>query len=361
MTQPPVIVVEDDPFMRLVGVVLDPQTTADRHAAFAHFFAHDLPDFAGWAAEVRRKAGGLYPAEVRLASSREEFHAALPGARVAVVESFGFGREELALGRSLEVVQKFGTITRDIDAASCAEKNVRILTLRRRANIACAEHALALMLALAKKLNQLDGLISIGELTQGGFSPTAFDRKHTAGSGWARVSGLKMLYAATLGIIGLGEIGRELALRASSFGMKVLYYQRSRLPESEERPWHAEYAPLDALLGASDWICPLLPSGPATRDLIDRTRLAQVKRGACLVNVARADIVNRDALLEALASGHLGGFALDPLYEEPGRTDDPLLKFKNVILTPHTAAQPRFNALNDTEELIVGIAGALNR
>ncbi len=357
----PVIVVEDDPFTRIIGVVLDPRTSAERRAAFARFFEHDLPDFEGWAAELRRKAGALYPAEVRLTVSPDEFHAALPGAHAAVVESFRVGRLELALGRNLKVVQKYGTITRDIDADLCANNGVTLLTLRRRANIACAEHALALMLALAKKLNQLDGLISVEQLTAHGFSPAAFDRRHTAGSGWARVKGLKMLYGATLGIIGLGEIGRELALRANACGMKVLYHQRRRLPEAEERHWNAEYASLGALLSASDWVCPVLPGTPATRHLIDRAQLAQMKAGACLVNVARADIVERDALLDALRSEHLGGFALDPLYEEPGRPDDELLKFRNVILTPHTAAQPRFNALNDMEELIVGLAGVLDR
>ena len=77
------------------------------------------------------------------------------------------------------------------------------------------------------------------------------------------------------------------------------------------------------------------------------------------MNTARAEIVDRAALLEALRSGHLGGFALDLLYEEPGRPDDELLSFKNVILTPHTAAQPRFNALQDLEEMILGLARAM--
>ena len=81
-----------------------------------------------------------------------------------------------------------------------------------------------------------------------------------------------------------------------------------------------------------------------------------MKRGARLVNIARARLVNRDALLEALRSGQLGGFALDPLYDEPGRADDELLGFDNAIVTPHIAAQPRFNALTDFEDLVKGIA-----
>src|SRR5206468_4152928 len=136
-------------------------------------------------------------------------------------------------------------------------------------------------------------------------------------------------------------------------------YQRHRLPEAEERELHVEYAPLEELLGQSDWVSINLPITPATRNLFDRARFAQMKPGAILINTARAEIVERGALLEALESGRLGGFALDPLYEEPGRPDDELLAFDNVILTPHTAVQPRFNALNDLEEMILGMARAL--
>ena len=84
-----------------------------------------------------------------------------------------------------------------------------------------------------------------------------------------------------------------------------------------------------------------------------------MKPGACLINVARAEIVERNALIEALRSGHLGGFALDSLYEEPGHQDDELLAFDNVILTPHVAGSPRSNGLQDMEDLITGLARAL--
>ena len=84
-----------------------------------------------------------------------------------------------------------------------------------------------------------------------------------------------------------------------------------------------------------------------------------MKPGACIVNVARADLIDRAALIEALSSGRLGGFALDPLYEAPGRSDDELLRFRNVILVPHLGGSPRWNALNDCEELVVNLAQAL--
>ena len=95
------------------------------------------------------------------------------------------------------------------------------------------------------------------------------------------------------------------------------------------------YAPLDALLADSDWVSLQLPATDATRNIIGRKELATMKRGAFLINVSRAALVDRDALIEALKSGHLGGFALDPLYEEPGRADDELLGVRKR--DPHSA------------------------
>jgi phosphoglycerate dehydrogenase-like enzyme len=352
----PIVVIEDDRFLRLAAVVLDPTTSAERYAAFADFFAHDEPDFAGYCARVRKSAGSLFPAEVRLVATPAELTAALAGAKGLIVESLEVGRDELAAAPQLSVVQKYGAMPRNIDAQACAARGVKILTIARRANVACAEVALALMLMLAKKLNRLAGRISIEELAEEGYPYRPFDRRHTPNANWARIGGVGMLFGRTLGIIGLGEIGREIALRAAAFGMRILYYQRSPLPESEERHLQAAYVPLDELLAASDWVIPQIPGGPATRNFIDRERLARMKGGACIVNLSSADLVDRDALIDALRSGRLGGFALDPLYEEPGRRDDELKGFKNVILSPHIGGSPRANALDDIGDMVVALA-----
>ena len=359
MNARPVIVVEDDPFPRILQVILDPNATAERRDAFAHFMAHDVPDFAGWCAETRAQVPTLYPADVRLVSTQEELRANLPEANAVIVESLTIDDAELAMAPKLKAVQQYGTITHSIDLAACKVRNVPVLTLRRRANIACAEHTMAMMLTLARKLHRVTGLISVEQLEAAGYSPTTFDRRHTAFSGWPRIQNLKMLHEATLGIIGMGEIGRELAVRAAAFGMRVIYFQRNPMTADEETRFGAQYAPLDTLLAESDWVSIQLPETKATRNFIDREKLAKMKRGAFLINVSRARIIDRDALIEALKSGHLGGFALDPLYEEPGRSDDELLKFDNVMLTPHTAAMPRFNALNDFRDLLRGLAKAL--
>jgi phosphoglycerate dehydrogenase-like enzyme len=347
-----VLVVEDDRFLRVVGIVLDPNTSAERTAAYADFFAHDEPDFDGWCRRLRERVGGLFPREVRLVETQEEMRAALPGSPALVVESLSVGKEELAAGGALRVVQKYGLAPRNIDAAACAAKGIKVLTIRRRANIACAELALTLMLTLAKKLHRLAGRISVEQLAAVGYGYKPFDRRHTPNSNWPRISGLLTLNEATVGIIGLGEIGREIAIRAAAFGMRILYHQRTRLPEAEERELQATYAPIETLLAESDWVVPQLPSTPATVGFIGRAQFAQMKPGAFLVNISRADVVDRAALIAALKSGRLGGFALDPLYEAPGRSDDELLAFDNVVLSPHIAAQPRFNALNDLADMM---------
>lgn len=356
----PIVVVENDVFLRVLQLVLDPTASAERMAAFTEFFEHDLPDFPAWCADLRGELGGFHPADVRMVNSQEELREQLPGASAVVVESLEVRAEELAAaGESLKLVQKFGVILRNIDVLACEAHGVTIRTQRRRANIACAEHTLAMMLAMGRRLPETGNRISFEQLREAGFDPKLWDRRHTPTSGWARVPGLRLLYESTLGIVGMGEIGRELALRAAPFGMRSLYYQRTPLTPDEEKEHRVEYAPLDRLLAESDWVSVQLPGNASTKDMLGSEQLALMKPDAILINTSRPEIIERKAILAALDSGHLGGFALDTTYEIPGLGDDPMLSHSNVLITPWTAAQPRFNALSDLREVITGMARAL--
>jgi phosphoglycerate dehydrogenase-like enzyme len=352
---PNTLVVEDDRFLRIVQVALDPNASRERIAAFTDFFAHDEPDFAGWCAKLRAKAQGLYPAEVRLVETQDELRENLATAHALIVESLSVDESAIAAAPRLKAVQKYGVDLRRIDSKACAAKGVTVLTLRRRANIACAELALTLMLMLARRVNELQGRISAKALAELGGEYKPFDRRHTPNSNWGRVPGLSILYGTTVGIVGLGEIGREFAQRAASFGMRILYTQRHQAAAAIEQLYKATYRPMQDMLAESDWVALFVPSGPATRNLFGRAELEAMKPGARLINISRAEVVDRAALLEALQSGRLGGFGLDPLYETPGRGDDELLELANVIMTPHIAAQPRFNALNDLDDMITGV------
>ena len=359
VTSRPHLVVEQDVFTRVIDVVLNDQCTADRRAAFADFFAHDVPDFEGWRQGLRDRCTRVDPSRVTFVETVEELHRALPDADAVVVESLPIGASELALAPRLRAVQKFGFITRNIDLQACEARGVPVLTLRRRANVACAEQALMMMLALAKRLPEVNGKTSVALLKAAGFAPAPFDRRHTPSSNWARIPDIAMLQGATLGIIGFGEIGREVAVRAQAFGMKIVYTQRTQLDAETERTWHAEYRDMDTLLGMSDWLLAQLPATPSTENLLDAAAFKKMKRGVRLINVSRAQVMSRDAVLGALRDGTLGGMGLDTLWTEPGDDDDELLQYPQVVLTPHLAGSPRLNATGDFEELITGLDRAL--
>ena len=353
-------VVENDSFLRLIQIVLDPTAPPERVEAVAHFCKHDLPDFPGWCAKIRSRVPALYPSDVRLVDNQAALLGHLFGATVAVVEELTVGAAEIAAaGASLKCVQKYGYTTRNIDQRACDQAGVRILTVRRRANIATAEHGLALMLTLARQLMQNANLISLEQLRAAGYAPTTYDRAHTPNGNWARIPGMVTLYGKQLGIIGLGEIGRELALRAIALGMRIVYTQRTRLPVEVEQQYQATFVSLDELLATSDFVSLHLPRGPQTVNFIGRRELALIKPGAFLINVSQPQLVDREALRDALASGRLAGYGLDTFYEEPGDAGDPLLKFRNVIITPHLGGSPRQNWLDDIEELLGNLARAL--
>src|ERR1700691_1226023 len=121
----PVLVVENDVWARLVGVVLDPTTSQERWAAFADFMSPDLPDFQDWCDKARKTGKSLYPSDVRLVSSKLELHSHLGAAEAIVAESLNIGKEELALAPRLKAVHKYGMVLRNIDVAACEARGVK--------------------------------------------------------------------------------------------------------------------------------------------------------------------------------------------------------------------------------------------
>ena len=355
----PVIVAENDPIIRNIQVVLDPGTPADRQDAIADYFSVDLPDFAAWRDELRARAASIFPAEFRMADDVEAFRAALADADGVIVEGMAFGAAELDLAPGLRIVQKFGTDLRNIDLAACAASGVPVRPLRRRVNGAVAEHVFARMVALAKKICEIGGRIDSASLEVIGYAPRLYDSRHCGRSNWGRIGGLGTLEGAVLGAVGLGEIGRELARRASAFGMEVLYFQRRQLPPEIEEAHGARYCGFEELLERSDYVSVQLPSNSETRGMIDTAAFRRMKPGAVLINVSRAEIVDRAALIEALESGRLGGAGLDVFWEEPAAPNDPLTAFPNVVITPHTAVAARWNGARDVEEAVLNLAEAI--
>ena len=186
-----------------------------------------------------------------------------------------------------------------------------------------AEHVMAVLLALAKQLpfvleNQRDRRWSQNDF-MGDRLP------------W-------LLKGRTLGLIGIGTIGAEIASRAAAFGMNVIALRRR--PDGDPIPRVSEILPssqLDTLLERADVLVIAAPLTPDTMQMIGAPQLARMKRGSVLINVGRARIIDHVALGEALRSGHLGGASLDVYHHEPLPADDPLWTLPNVVLTPHTS------------------------
>lgn len=353
------IVVQDDKILRFLEVILDPDVSAERVEAFRDYLSFDVADPDAWFDEQRRLAASIYPSKITMVEDEAAMRTALPDADAVVSESFSIGKAELETGKNLKLIQKFGIDARNVDLAACAAAGVPVRTLRRRVNGTVAEHAILLMMAVGRKLTETDGALDFASLQALGYKPAKFHPDHVAGANWARVHGLKSLQGATLGALGLGEVGREVATRAKAMGMEILYFQRTRLPAEIEAESGARYVSYDELLEASDFISVHLPLNESTEGMVDSASFARMKPGAIIANISRAQIIDRDAMIAALDSGRLGGAGLDVHYAEPGDPDEPLKTYSNVILSPHVAVAQRAHNMADTAEMVANLAAAL--
>jgi D-3-phosphoglycerate dehydrogenase len=217
----------------------------------------------------------------------------------------------------LKVVGRAGVGLDNVDLETATARGVIVMNTPGANAIATCEHTFAMILALCRKIPQADASLRRGE--------------------WARSRFLgAQLYRKTLGIIGLGRIGQQVAQRAQAFGMDVLGYD-PYISADLAHELGVTLVSLDELLSRSDFITLHALLTPETRGLIGREALARVKPGARLINCARGELVDEAALVEALASGRLAGAALDVYSTEPP-TDNPLLTLDNVVLTPHLGA-----------------------
>lgn len=217
----------------------------------------------------------------------------------------------------LRVVGRHGVGFENIDLKAASERGV-IVTYTPHANAdAVADHTLALVLSLLRKIPEANASMKAGRWEGG------------------RFIGLE-LSSKTLGVIGLGEIGRRVAKRARGFDMKVIYYDLFRKVDLEKE-LGLTYTPLNLLLSEADVVSIHIPSTAETRGMIGGRELSLMKKGAFLINTARGSIVDEDALIRALKEGRIAGAALDVFDKEPPDPDSPLLKLDNVILTPHIA------------------------
>jgi glyoxylate reductase len=240
-----------------------------------------------------------------------------PGIEGLVVANEPVDDAVLALLPELRIVANYGVGYDRVDVAACARRGVAVTNTPGVLDAATADLAFALVLAVRRRVVEGDSVVRRGE-----WSWT-----------WSRGFLGQEVTGATLGIVGLGRIGRAVARRAQAFELQVLYTKRERLDAAHERELGVEYRELDRLLAEADVVTLHVPLTRETDGLLDARRLALLRDGACLVNTARGEIVDEEALVAELVSGRIRA-GLDVFRDEP-RVPPELAGLPNVVLTPH--------------------------
>jgi len=235
---------------------------------------------------------------------------------------------------ALKLIQKQGLNCKNIDVAAATQRNVRVATRPLMRSITVAEHALALLLACARKIVPGHHAVTGAVYREMGLEPVVTSQPIYRGN-WARIEGISELYQATAGIVGMGDIGMEIARRCRAFGMPVVYYQRTPHPPAAEASLGIRYLPLDDLLAASDYVVLVIPHTPESEGLIGARELALMKPSATLVNVGRGGLVDEEALAVALRDRRIAMAGLDVYRTEPLPAASPLIGLPNVVLLPH--------------------------
>jgi len=215
-----------------------------------------------------------------------------------------------------------------------------------------AEHALMLMLALTKKLLPAHAGVMAGENPEG-IQPFRTMQTRTTYN-WTALEGRGALFRRTLGIVGLGEIGTEVAIRAKSFDMEILYYNPPtfRLTSEAEAELGVTFQPLHQLLSQADYVTLHVPHTDETEGLFSSKEFALMKPSACFINCSRGGVVDERALCHALTTGQIAGAGLDVFEYEPLPSESELLRLENVVLTPHIAGGPLETIAAEGRELI---------
>jgi D-3-phosphoglycerate dehydrogenase len=248
-------------------------------------------------------------------------------------------RESLARANGLKVIGRAGVGVDTIDVDAATERGIAVLTAPAGNTISAAELTLALTLALARRVSAADRSMKAGQ----------WDRKSFSGT---------ELYGKTLGLVGAGRIGGEVAKRARAFGMQIVAFDPF-LNTERAQALGIERAELDEVLRRADVVTLHVPLTDATTGLLGERELALMKPTAVIVNAARGGVVNEDVLYRALKDKKLGGAALDVYEQEPLPADHPLRSLDNVVLTPHLGASTAEAQQNVAVEIAEAVRAAL--
>lgn len=271
---------------------------------------------------------------------KETLMAHLQDAEYLISERVGAIDEEIIeAAPQLKLILRLGSLTHDIDTEAARAAGVVVCSWPVASVIRVSEHLVLQMLALSKKLRETEAIALEASSEWGESKRTDED---TFAYNWSARENVDGLWQKTVGIIGFGEIGTELARRLQNWGVTLLYNKRRRLPTQVEQELALTYATIDDLFAQSDYVANLLPYFPGTDMWLDKTFFHKMQDGACIVSCGSGSVIDEQDLANAIRSGKLGGAALDTFEWEPIRPDNPLIELAkqryNVLLTPHIAA-----------------------
>lgn len=276
-----------------------------------------------------------------IAPTLPNVRAALDGAHAIITrDDVEIDKTLLDAAQNLKVIGRVSAGVSGVDMETATARGVMVMNTPGTSAIAAAEHTILLMLALSRRL-----IVAHNSLKDGWW---LLDRKRQAGS---------QLFGKTLGLIGLGRVGKIVAERALAFGMSVMAYD-PYLSEEQVGDARIELVGLKDLLRASDFVSLHTPLTRETRGMIDEALLKQFKPGARLINTAHGSLINDEAVAIALKEGHLGGVALD-VYDEEPPYHSPLLGLDNVIHTPHIASNTVEAAGDLSRQIVQQVLDAL--
>jgi lactate dehydrogenase-like 2-hydroxyacid dehydrogenase len=245
------------------------------------------------------------------------------GAMATVMDKFD--EPVLARAPDLRVISNIAVGYNNIDLAACAKRGIRVTNTPGVLDDTTADLTWSLLMAAARRIAEGDQYVRAGDWK------IAFGVQYFLGQD---------IHHATLGIIGMGRIGQAIAKRATGFDMRVIYNNRSRIAEADEKRLDATWVERDQLLREADFVVVMAPYSAATHHLIGAAEIAKMKPGAILVNSARGGVVDDAALVEALKAKRIAGAGLDVFEGEP-KLHPGFAELSNVVLTPHIGSASR--------------------
>jgi lactate dehydrogenase-like 2-hydroxyacid dehydrogenase len=247
----------------------------------------------------------------------------------------------------LKLIQRVGERADTIDLSAAAKRGIAVSCLPRPSLAYTAEHAMLLMLALSKRLIEADEAVREDRWDRARVHP-----ENGVAYNWAGLSNLAGLYGKTVGIVGLGEVGTLTVAMLRGFGVRIVYCNRTRLPDEKESALGVDYRPMSQLLADSDFVSLHASNLPENKGAMDASVFAQMKPTAFFINTSRGRMVDEAALEDALRRGVIAGAGLDVHATEPRPTPNRFAGLRNVIMTPHIAGGSRQGIIHEVTALL---------